>query len=238
MISGVYKIECLVNKKIYIGSSYHVENRFKDHITRLNKNNHRNKHLQNAWNLYGENNFMFYILEECSVEGLIQNEQKWMDNLKSYDRNIGYNICKSSSYTSINAKEYIVTTPEGVEIEVSNLEKFSRGNNISRGLHRVAIGTANQHKGYLCRYKTDTIEDWIKRKRRGKRRSGGWQGKYKLIFKNGEILLIESLIGYCRDNNLCRSSLDGVKSGKRKRYKNIIKVEKYEGSNIWNTNDN
>ena len=58
-IVGIYKIECIANNKVYIGQSINIKRRLYDHKTRLRKGTHKNKHLQNAWNKYGEDNFTF-----------------------------------------------------------------------------------------------------------------------------------------------------------------------------------
>lgn len=91
--SGIYKITCLPNNKLYIGSSKNIEKRFKTHINQLNKNKHINEHLQSSWNLYGQNNFLFEIIETCEISKLIIREQYWLDSLKSYNREIGFNAC-------------------------------------------------------------------------------------------------------------------------------------------------
>ena len=37
--------------------------------------------MQNAWNKYGENAFIFEVIEECKIEDLINREQFFIDNL-------------------------------------------------------------------------------------------------------------------------------------------------------------
>jgi len=93
LIVGVYKIVCLINNKLYIGSSYNIKNRISIHKYKLRANKHENIHLQRAWNKYGEDNFKFEEMEECSIEVLRTREQYWIDSLKVCDINIGYNIC-------------------------------------------------------------------------------------------------------------------------------------------------
>jgi len=95
VIAGVYSITNLVNNKIYIGSSNDTHERFLEHKRRLRKNNHINNHLQNAWNKYGENNFIFSrieVIEFSNREKLLEREQFWMNETKCADRSIGYNI--------------------------------------------------------------------------------------------------------------------------------------------------
>lgn len=97
--SGVYIIKNIVNGKIYIGSSVNVFKRWTQHRYKLNKGNHANKHLQRAWNKYGISEFEFSILElinNPSKEILIELEQKYLDEHKSFNKDVGYNILKKA----------------------------------------------------------------------------------------------------------------------------------------------
>lgn len=89
--SGIYKIVCTKNNKVYIGSSANLLKRFQTHIRHLVSGKHRNPHLQSAFTLYGIDYFEIEILEFCSVEQLIIKEQYWMDFYKSYEREFGFN---------------------------------------------------------------------------------------------------------------------------------------------------
>lgn len=91
MKSGIYKIENTVNGKCYVGSTTNLYKRFGSHRSALNKGNHCNVRLQNAWNKYGEQKFVFIIIEYIQEkEFLIQREQYWIDFLCCV--NNGYNI--------------------------------------------------------------------------------------------------------------------------------------------------
>ena len=57
--SGIYKITNKTNGNYYIGSASIICNRWWIHISKLRKNCHSNKYLQNAFNKYGESNFEF-----------------------------------------------------------------------------------------------------------------------------------------------------------------------------------
>lgn len=97
---GVYKIINKVNGKFYIGSSVSLYKRlFYEHLNKLKSNLHDNTHLQKAWNLYGEENFIFEILE--LVEPL---ENEFRENFKNRL------VQESEQYyldTLLFAKEYI-----------------------------------------------------------------------------------------------------------------------------------
>ncbi len=89
---GVYKITCMVNNKIYIGSSKNIYQRWKDHNNDLINKRHINSHLQKDWNKYGKDNFKFEIVEFCNEEDVRNREQFYIDSTNCCDRNIGYNI--------------------------------------------------------------------------------------------------------------------------------------------------
>ena len=92
IISGIYKITNCVNGKVYIGKSIDILNkRWVYHKSLLNNGTHINKHLQNAWNKYGEENFNFSIILECMPDELDEYEIYYIDLYKSYLPEYGYN---------------------------------------------------------------------------------------------------------------------------------------------------
>ena len=93
---GIYMIMNLVNGKFYIGSSKNIKNRFWGHKGSLNNNRHHSSLLQRAWNKYGEENFIFEILENCLEEKLLEREQIWLDFHHVYNKDIGYNNLKNA----------------------------------------------------------------------------------------------------------------------------------------------
>ena len=78
---GVYRIICQETGDCYVGSSAYLQSRKSEHLQRLRKNEHANIHLQRAWNKYGEESFIFEILERPSVKELVEREQYWIDVL-------------------------------------------------------------------------------------------------------------------------------------------------------------
>jgi group I intron endonuclease len=100
---GVYRIINKVNGKIYIGSAAGIggfNKRWGEHITTLNKNKHGNQHLQKGWNKYGEESFIFEIIEIVDDKNkVIEKEQYYLDLLTPYDE-LGYNICRIAGNTS------------------------------------------------------------------------------------------------------------------------------------------
>lgn len=92
--SGIYRIENLANRNVYIGSAVNVKRRWGEHTKTLRAGRHRNHHLQNAWTLYGEEAFAFDVLEWTDHERLIAREQFWIDATGAADT--GYNINRTA----------------------------------------------------------------------------------------------------------------------------------------------
>ena len=92
MPCGIYKIVCSVDSKVYVGRSVDIEKRFREHRTSLRSNRHSNSYLQRAWNLYGEANFVFSLIEECIVEDTPQREAYWQQYYGIGDSEKCYNL--------------------------------------------------------------------------------------------------------------------------------------------------
>lgn len=84
-LGTIYKIENLVNGKVYVGQTVRqFKERKKQHLSLLRRNIHDNQHLQNAWNKYGEKNFNFSIIEKCEIEDLDKAEIFWISYYKEF----------------------------------------------------------------------------------------------------------------------------------------------------------
>ncbi len=162
---GIYKIVNKITGKVYIGQSVNVFHRTGTHRSNLNANkNNENKHLQSAWNKYGEENFslipIIQLKEELRKdinklkEELCFWEQFFQDQYHSNDPKFGYNTRKAAK-SNFGHK----ASPETIE----KLRQLSSGKNNSmygkmawnKGLtketdKRVAIGSTkagNSNRG-------------------------------------------------------------------------------------------
>lgn len=68
-IAGIYYIENLINHKKYYGSSININERLLEHKRLLKSNQHQNSHLQNSFNQYGEENFVFKTFIQVDSSG-------------------------------------------------------------------------------------------------------------------------------------------------------------------------
>lgn len=105
MSIGIYKIENLINGKIYIGQSIHIQKRWLEHC-KLSANSL----ISDAIKKYGKENFSFQIIKECAQEELTKFESfyiQYYNSLIPY----GYNIILEdtqhpSSFNKYNAEEF------------------------------------------------------------------------------------------------------------------------------------
>lgn len=77
--SGIYVLRNIVNGNVYVGSAFNLTKRKLHHFGRLRNCNHRNGHLQRAFNKYGQNSFKFDILFYCDENSLTLFEQITID---------------------------------------------------------------------------------------------------------------------------------------------------------------
>lgn len=101
---GVYYIKNTQTGKLYIGSTtQYFKKRIDHHYWCLNNNTHKNKYLQNSWNKYGREIFIFGVLEICNKNNCLIREQYYIDLNKS---NL-YNINPLASGTPNMSRETI-----------------------------------------------------------------------------------------------------------------------------------
>ena len=81
-IAGIYYIQNKVNGKRYIGSSVNLRRRISKHFSLLANNRHHNHPLQNAYNKYGPEKFIYGILEVCNKEDTLTIEQCYLNTIK------------------------------------------------------------------------------------------------------------------------------------------------------------
>lgn len=112
-LRGIYRILCTKNNMSYIGhTTVSFSSRWKSHVTGLQKGKHHCKSLQEDWNKYGSNEFVFKILDiENDKDKLLEIEQSYINGMKE----LLYN-------TSLNnglAKEIFIRKFDNTKIEES-----------------------------------------------------------------------------------------------------------------------
>ena len=153
MKAGVYLISNNVNGKCYVGSTIHLDQRRKQHFSRLEHNKHVNKHLHNAYNKYGREAFQFEVLEIIDIDdsikdNLLMREQFWIDNLKpAYNilpvagSNLGYQHTEET-------KQKISNSTKGVkksESHAKHIREGQKGRVLSEE-HKAKLSQAAKHR--------------------------------------------------------------------------------------------
>ncbi|QDS37588.1 GIY-YIG nuclease family protein [Brevibacillus brevis] len=96
--AGVYQIKNTQNQKIWISATRNLKT-MNGKLFTLKIGSHINKQLQREWNEYGEEAFVFEVLEVLKKkedgyfdekDALKKLEQKWLDQLQPYGER-GYN---------------------------------------------------------------------------------------------------------------------------------------------------
>lgn len=121
MSSGIYIIQNKVNGNIYIGSTSNFSKRKNRHFRYLRTGKHENKHLQHAFNKYGENAFDFIIIKR--TKELLQEEQKLLN--EHFGKPTCYNICGTAGSPSVKGR---VKTDEWKARIAQSVQKFYDNN--------------------------------------------------------------------------------------------------------------
>ena len=108
--AGIYLIKNTSNNKEYVGKSSHINTRKVNHFSMLRKNSHKNKDLQDDYNLFGEESFEFSIIEKVqdntSEENLLRKEAEHILK-KIKERKDIYNISYDPVFVNMLLKEYL-----------------------------------------------------------------------------------------------------------------------------------
>lgn len=146
---GIYIIRNLVNDKIYVGSSVNIKRRFAQHKSTLRHNTHKNKHLQNAWNKYGEENFEFVTIEHHSYpEKVLGRENKCIYLYKPEYNNITVN----------SEKRFVHSEETKRKIGQKSREKFIKNPALKEQLINLHKGKEPWNKGKKGIYSKETLE--------------------------------------------------------------------------------
>lgn len=161
MISGIYKIENLINHHKYIGLSKDISNRWRGHKSNYNNPNNKdyNMVIYQAMRKYGIENFSFELLEECAEEKLNEREQYWINYYDSYYN--GYNSTLGGDESHIHIGQpieaydlngnYITTYP--------NMTEAAKAIGVSRNtIYGIIHNNRLSTKGYQFKLVNDSKE--------------------------------------------------------------------------------
>ena len=208
-ICGIYKYENLINGKIYIGQSIDISQRKREHkydafTVSRNDNTDFHKDLRE----FGEDNFKFDIIEECSIDELDERERYWIFYYHTYIKDPlckgGYNMTPGGdSGTGESFRKPVCQ----YDLKGNFIQEFESASEAARQLSvfksnitSACRGESSQCGGYQWKYKDDDKEitkiNFI-----GKR----LVEKYNFL---GELLdTYDNALIAAQQNNICHQSI-------------------------------
>jgi group I intron endonuclease len=158
MKCGIYKIVNIINNKIYIGQSSKLNVRKVEHFYKLRKGIHRNPHLQNAFNKYGEENFIFEVILYCELDELDYYEQNLVDLWKPE-----YNIKKKCVNSMLGTKLSEQTKEKMSKSKMGHLTSEETKRKISESNIGKIMSEEAKNKMSLSKMGTITSEETKKK---------------------------------------------------------------------------
>lgn len=144
-MSGLYVIRNQITCKEYIGITQNFAVRFKRHRYELRHKRHHCLHLQRAWDKYGEENFEFLIVKECTYSEAAAIEQERLSSLSGL-----YNVSQHSQ-----GGDLISTHPNREDIvEKMRLSLIKRFAAMSLAERRERYGRPGMKNGMYGRHHT------------------------------------------------------------------------------------
>ena len=158
----IYKIENLINHKIYIGLTNNIVRRRSRHFTDLRCHRHDNHFLQKEFDLYGEQNFSFEVLFEGDVteQQIGEKEKEYIKKYDSYKN--GYNQNEGGNFGASNGGTSL--TQSDIFNILAALEFKSRPGQILAEIYGVSRTTISRikrgvnHNQYKEEYEKMPIE--------------------------------------------------------------------------------
>lgn len=218
-IYSIYRITNLVNDKKYIGFSENVEQRLKKHKRDSKKSQTT---LYRAIRKHGTENFIFEVIYQ-SKDGFYMlriMEEHFIREYDTYGKG-GYNM----TYGGEGTLGYVCSEETKKKLSIINCGSKHPQFGIKRS-EETKSKISNAHKGiklsedHIFKIKQSLNDDLSKVAKRRKR--------YRIYFDGGCIEVIWGLARFCKNNNYSYGCVCMVLSGRRKRHKDIIKVERVE----------
>ena len=149
---GIYIIINKVNGHHYVGSSRNVVKRFKDHVRDLKYNRHSSRHLQNAWNKYGAEQFVFHVFASATLKTMRKIEAIYLlilpcqyNNMRTVDEQISHSHETRAKIGAIHRGK-IISSEHKAKISAAHLGRRHSDQ------HKAKIGSA--HRGKILSQET------------------------------------------------------------------------------------
>ena len=125
-IMGIYKIVNSVNGKTYVGQSQNIKKRVAEHFRLLRNGKHNNPRLQNAFNKYGEDSFVWTVEVWCEAANDLDGiEEAFLSGEAQFPEPLFYNIADFAK-APMRGKTHTEETRRKISVACQcNLGRFS-----------------------------------------------------------------------------------------------------------------
>ena len=206
-LPGVYMILNTTTCDRYIGSSpRRLSVRWSEHKCKLRKGTHGNPILQEAWNKYGENAFVFVVLENTSKEDIRTREQYWMEKFRS-DEIALYNRCPSAFDNT-----GLVMSEESIKVRARKQSEIRQGWSDERKREYSEKMKAMMTDERKKLHSELTKKAWRENKEKMMGKKKGY-GPYRFRSPEGEVHEVDILSEFCRQHGLSQTIMLGIHKG-------------------------
>lgn len=212
----VYCIKNTTNGKVYIGqSSQKTDHRLQEHRSKLRSDCHENRHLQRAWNKYGERIFTFEkLIETNSLEQLNKLETRLAKQYNATNREFGYNIrgTGDNRFMTDETKQLISKSKKGVPVHTkSSKRKLALAARNRTHTKESRLKRSQKLKGYVW---PDVIRDqWAVTHRDGKQYPS-------IVSPDGSVHQLTNMTRFCKEHNLLQQSMSKLVNGQLNHHRN------------------
>lgn len=182
--SGIYSITNTVNGKKYIGSAVNIKARISRHKLELRRGEHHSQKLQNAWNKYGSDAFVFSVVEFVELRSdLIAREQEWI--IKHSSCECGYNVLafagsalgykhRPESIAKFSASRRGIKFSEEHKAKLSEWQKGSTHSDETKAKRSAALKGRPRHPDVVAKMGRKNSPETIAKRIATRRRNGGY----------------------------------------------------------------
>lgn len=137
----------------YFGLSVHPEKRIDQHLAALKRRVHKNAPIQQFYNDYGKNHFIYDIVEECDLDQLAEREKLRIKEGNTYLNPLGFNLTAGGEGVSTRDGKLFSfeDADQHLFITGQNIAMFWRANPRYdlQELYKLSRGEIQQHENLI-----------------------------------------------------------------------------------------